>query len=67
MDMSFANQALAAEWFVKNRGKLSPKVYTLPKRLDRQVAKLKLHALAVKTDHLSREQRAYLTSWQEGT
>lgn len=67
MDMSFANQALAAEWFVKNKGKLLPKVYTLPKRLDRQVAKLKLKALGVKIDHLSREQRKYLTSWQEGT
>lgn len=67
MDMSFANQALAAEWFVKNQGKLLPKVYTLPKRLDKQVAKLKLKALGIKIDHLSREQRKYLSSWQEGT
>lgn len=67
MDMSFANQALAAEWFVKNHGRLLPKVYTLPKRLDRQVAKLKLKALGIKIDHLSHEQRNYLSSWQEGT
>lgn len=67
MDMSFANQALAAEWLVKNKGKLLPKVYTLPKKFDRNVAKLKLRALGVKIDHLSREQRKYLTSWQEGT
>lgn len=67
MDMSFANQALAAEWLVKNQGKLKAKVYTLPKRLDRQVAKLKLKALGVKIDHLSQEQKKYLTSWNEGT
>jgi adenosylhomocysteinase len=65
--MSFANQALAAEWFKNNKGKLLAKVYILPKRLDRQVAKLKLKALGVKIDHLSREQRKYLGSWQEGT
>ncbi|OGV95614.1 adenosylhomocysteinase [Microgenomates group bacterium RBG_16_45_19] len=67
MDMSFANQALAAEWLVKNHDRLKPKVYTLPKKLDRQVARLKLKALGVKIDRLTREQRKYLTSWQEGT
>jgi adenosylhomocysteinase len=67
MDMSFANQALAAEWILKYKGKLLPKVYTLPKKLDKQVAKLKLKALKVKIDHLSRTQRKYLSSWQEGT
>jgi adenosylhomocysteinase len=67
MDMSFANQALAAEWFVKNQGKLLPKVYRLPKKLDKQVAKLKLAAMGVKIDRLSREQKRYLGSWEEGT
>jgi adenosylhomocysteinase len=67
MDMSFANQALAAVWFVENRGKLEPKVYRLPAALDRQVARLKLKSMGIKIDKLSLEQRRYLTSWQEGT
>ncbi|MBI4137339.1 adenosylhomocysteinase [Candidatus Roizmanbacteria bacterium] len=67
MDMSFANQALAAEWFVKRRGTLQPKVYTLPRRIDKHVAKLKLKAMGVIIDRLTREQKTYLTSWQEGT
>ena len=67
MDMSFANQALAAEWLVLNREKLQPKVYTLPKKLDRMVALLKLKALGVAFDRLSSEQKKYLSSWQEGT
>lgn len=67
MDMSFANQALAAAWFVKNRGKLEPKVYRLPVALDRQVARLKLKSMGIKIDRLNAEQRRYLTSWQEGT
>jgi adenosylhomocysteinase len=67
MDMSFANQALAAEWLVNNKGTLQPKVYTLPKKLDRMVAKLKLKSLGVSIDRLSGEQKKYLSSWQEGT
>ncbi|HEX7042889.1 MAG TPA: adenosylhomocysteinase [Patescibacteria group bacterium] len=67
MDMSFANQALAAEWFVKNKGKLSPKVYVLPKKLDKEVASLKLKAMGITIDHLTKEQRHYLSSWTEGT
>jgi len=67
MDMSFANQALAAEFFVKKKGKLENKVYSLPEKLDRRVARLKLQAMGVKIDRLTREQRKYLTSWQEGT
>jgi adenosylhomocysteinase len=67
MDMSFANQALAAEWLVKNKGKLKPKVYILPKKLDVNVAKLKLKALGIKYDRLTKEQKKYLASWQEGT
>ncbi len=67
MDMSFANQALAAEWILKNKGQLKIKVYTLPKKLDNNVAKLKLKALGVAYDRLTAEQKRYLNSWQEGT
>jgi adenosylhomocysteinase len=67
MDMSFANQALAAEFFVKNKGKLENKVYTLPKDLDQEVARIKLGAMGIKFDKLTTEQKKYLTSWNEGT
>lgn len=67
MDMSFANQALAAEFFVKNKGKLLNKVYTLPKALDTEVARLKLAAMGIKFDKLTPEQTKYLSSWTEGT
>lgn len=67
MDMSFANQALAAEFFVKNRGKLENKVYVLPRELDLQVAKLKLDAMGISIDKLTKEQQTYLSSWNEGT
>lgn len=67
MDMSFANQALAAEFFVKNKGKLENKVYTLPKDLDQEVARLKLEAMGIKFDKLTAEQKKYLSSWNEGT
>jgi len=67
MDMSFANQALAAEWFYQNRGKLSPKVYKLSKELDNEVATLKLKAMGVKFDKLTPAQKKYLNSWTEGT
>jgi adenosylhomocysteinase len=67
MDMSFANQALAAEYFVKNKNKLENKIYTLPKELDMQVAKLKLNAMGVGIDTLTTEQKRYLSSWGEGT
>lgn len=67
MDMSFANQALAAEWLVKNRGKLKAQVYQLPKNIDEEIAGLKLESLGIKIDKLTKEQKHYLTSWQEGT
>lgn len=67
MDMSFSNQALAAEFFVKNKGRLKPKVYKLPEKIDRQIAKLKLKAMGIKIDTLTKEQKKYLTSWKEGT
>jgi len=67
MDMSFANQAFAAEYFLKNKGKLENKVYVLPKELDQQVANLKLKAMGVSIDKLTKEQSTYLSSWNEGT
>ncbi len=67
MDMSFANQALAAEFFVKNSGKLKVKVYTISPRMDKEIARLKLAAMGVRIDRLTREQKKYLGSWQEGT
>lgn len=67
MDMSFANQALAAEFFVKNKGKLDVKVYHIDRQMDLEIARLKLVAMGVKIDKLTKEQEHYLTSWQEGT
>jgi adenosylhomocysteinase len=67
MDMSFANQAMAAEFFVKNKGKLTNKVYILPKELDQEVASVKLKAMGISIDKLTAEQEAYLSSWSEGT
>lgn len=67
MDMSFANQALAAEYLVKNKGKLAPGVYTLPEELDEMIAQLKLASLGIKIDQLTEDQKKYLSSWHEGT
>jgi adenosylhomocysteinase len=67
MDMSFANQALGAEYMVKNAKNLSPNVYTIPEDIDREIARLKLEALGVKIDVLTPEQADYLSQWQEGT
>ena len=67
MDMSFANQALAAEWLVKSSGKLSPKVYRLPQEIDRRIAGLKLKSLGVSIDRLTPQQKKYLASWESGT
>ncbi len=67
MDMSFANQALGAEWVVKNHKNLEKKVYVVPQEIDSQIAKLKLHAMGVKIDVLTPEQERYLAGWQEGT
>lgn len=67
MDMSFANQALAVEYFLKNSGKLENKVYVLPKKLDQEVASLKLQAMGISIDKLTKEQSRYLSSWTEGT
>jgi adenosylhomocysteinase len=67
MDMSFANQALATEYMVKNHRELEKKVYPVPEELDKQVAKMKLESMGVKIDRLTPEQEAYLAGWQEGT
>jgi adenosylhomocysteinase len=67
MDMSFANQALAAEYLAKNHKSLEKKVYPVPEDLDKRVARLKLDAMGVKIDKLTPEQEEYLASWSEGT
>jgi adenosylhomocysteinase len=67
MDMSFANQALAADYMVKNHSSLEKQVYSVPEALDKQVAKLKLESMGVKIDRLTPEQERYLSSWTEGT
>jgi adenosylhomocysteinase len=67
MDMSFADQALSAEYVVKNAKKLEAKVYSVPADIDQNVAKLKLKSLGVNIDTLTPEQEKYLASWSEGT
>jgi adenosylhomocysteinase len=67
MDMSFANQALAVEWLVKNAESLAPQVYTVPGEIDREVARLKLEALGVHLEPMTEEQERYIRSWQAGT
>ena len=67
MDMSFANQALSLEYLVKNGGELTKKVYGVPEQIDREIARLKLEAMNVEVDVLTKEQIAYLNSWEEGT
>jgi adenosylhomocysteinase len=67
MDMSFSGQALAAEYLWKNKGKLENKVYSLPSKLDREIAYLKLISEGVSIDKLTKEQDKYLRSWKEGT
>ncbi|HLX57387.1 MAG TPA: adenosylhomocysteinase [Ktedonobacteraceae bacterium] len=67
MDMSFANQALGAEYILVNAKNLQPRVYTLPAELDKEIARLKLHAMGVRIDTLSAEQDKYLNSWESGT
>ena len=67
MDMSFANQALSAEYVVKHRDSLSPGVYPVPRDTDMEVGRLKLHSMGVEIDTLSSEQQRYLESWEEGT
>ena len=67
MDMSFATQALAAEWAVKNQKTLTPKVYEVPTDVENWVAKLKLGSMGIRIDSLTKEQEKYLSSWAHGT
>lgn len=67
MDMSFANQALAAEYLVQNKGKLEPGVYSIPTEIDQNIARLKLQAMGIAIDSLTAEQEAYINSWTSGT
>lgn len=67
MDMSFSTQALAAEWFVSQRKALEPAVYEVSEEIEAKVAALKLSSMGLSTDTLSKEQKRYLNSWQEGT
>ena len=67
MDMSFANQCLAAEYMVKNAAKLEKRVYSVPSEIDAEIARIKLSAMGIKIDTLTDEQTKYLNSWEEGT
>jgi adenosylhomocysteinase len=67
MDMSFANQALASEYLVKNASNLKHEVYSVPENIDRHIAKLKLDSMGIQVDKLTPDQEQYLASWSEGT
>jgi adenosylhomocysteinase len=67
MDMSFANQAMSAEYMAKNAGKLERTVHRLPEELDREIARIKLAGMGLHIDQLTDEQKKYLTSWEAGT
>jgi adenosylhomocysteinase len=67
MDMSFANQALAAAYLVEHGATLEPRVYTVPEEIDREIARMKLEAMGIEIDRLTAEQERYLTSWEGGT
>jgi adenosylhomocysteinase len=67
MDMSFAIQALVAEYLVKNHASLKPGLYSVPEEIDNQVAEIKLHSLGISIDRYTEEQLKYINSWDEGT
>jgi len=67
MDMSFANQALACEYLVKNQGQLAADIYTIPEELDKEIARLKLAAMGIRVDTLTPDQVEYINSWTMGT
>ncbi len=67
MDMSFANQALACEYLVKNRGSLQPGLHSIPTEVDQEIARLKLQAMGIAIDSLTPEQEEYINSWTVGT
>ena len=67
MDMSFANQALSAEFLTGCRGDLEKRVYTVPEEIDKNIAKLKLESVGCTVDELTEKQKKYLASWEIGT
>ncbi|MDX9991793.1 MAG: adenosylhomocysteinase [Anaerolineales bacterium] len=67
MDMSFANQALSAEYMLKNADTLENRVYSVPEDIDKEIARIKLDAMGIRIDTLTEEQVKYLNSWEEGT
>lgn len=67
MDMSFANQALAVEYLVKNKGKLAPGMHSIPVEVDQEIARLKLQAMGIFIDSLTKDQIDYINSWTSGT
>jgi adenosylhomocysteinase len=67
MDMSFANQALAVAYLMREGKSLDPGVYGVPEDIDREIARLKLAAMEIEIDQLTAEQQRYMTSWEGGT
>lgn len=67
MDMSFANQALSAEYLVHHHRTLEPRVYSVPEAIDQEIARMKLHSMGIEIDQLTEEQERYLGSWEQGT
>jgi adenosylhomocysteinase len=67
MDMSFANQALSAEYAVDHAAELERRVYPVPEEIDREIAQLKLETMGITIDQLTEDQAKYLASWNEGT
>jgi adenosylhomocysteinase len=67
MDMSFANQAMACEYLVKNKGNLAAGIHSIPVAVDREIARLKLQAMGVEIDSLTQDQIDYANSWTSGT
>jgi adenosylhomocysteinase len=67
MDMSFANQALCAEYIARQETRLPVDVHTVPSYIDKEVARLKLETMGIRIDELTAEQQHYLTSWESGT
>ena len=67
MDMSFANQALSAEYILAHGKELEHRVYSVPEPIDQAIAEIKLRAMGIRIDELTEEQKAYLASWREGT
>jgi adenosylhomocysteinase len=67
MDMSFANQALSAEFLVQSQGTLQKKVYGVPQAIDQEIARLKLESMGIRIDMITDSQKKYLSSWEVGT